>query len=50
MVDAPLRRAYTVALGKDLPDPEGGSPGQQGPALTRGLMGLKISHGGVGCA
>ena len=34
-VDAALRRACKVALGKELLDPEGGFPGQQGPTFTR---------------
>ena len=48
-VGAALPRAYPVAFGKALLDPEGGLSGQQGPAFARGLMSLKTSHGGGGC-
>jgi hypothetical protein len=47
-VDAALRRACKMALGKDLPDPEGGFPEQQDPTFTRDLMGLKTTKGGGG--
>ena len=49
-VDAALRRAFKVALGKDLPDPEGQIPKQQDPTFSHDFMGLKTSHGGWGCA
>ena len=48
-MDAALRRACTVAFGKDMLHPEEEFPEQQDPTFTRNLMGLKMSHGGGGC-
>jgi hypothetical protein len=47
-VDQALRKAYKIAFGIDLLDPEGPIPGQDDPSFLCDLAGLKTSAGGCG--
>ena len=47
-VDAALRRAYSMAFGADLLDPNGQVAGEQDPTFIRDLMELKANAGGGG--